>query len=58
MMGTAVVFGLCFQTWYMCLRIAYITEMSPTKVRAPARSRVAETPPSGVRPGFHPSAGP
>ena len=53
-----MVFGLCFQTWYMCLRIAYITEMSPTKVRAPARSRVAETPPSGVRPGFHPSAGP
>eukprot|EP00291_Cryptomonas_curvata_P007374 CAMPEP_0172195956 /NCGR_PEP_ID=MMETSP1050-20130122/26519_1 /TAXON_ID=233186 /ORGANISM="Cryptomonas curvata, Strain CCAP979/52" /LENGTH=602 /DNA_ID=CAMNT_0012872123 /DNA_START=49 /DNA_END=1854 /DNA_ORIENTATION=- len=31
MMGTAVVFGLCFQIWYMCLRIAYITEMSSTK---------------------------
>jgi hypothetical protein len=33
MMATAVVFGIAFQTWYMCLRIAYITEMSPTKVR-------------------------
>jgi hypothetical protein len=32
MMTTAVVFGIAFQTWFMCLRIAYITEMSPTKV--------------------------
>ena len=32
MMGTAVVFGICFQIWYMSLRIAYVTEMSATKV--------------------------
>jgi hypothetical protein len=34
MMTNAIVFGLAFQTWYMCLRVAYVTEMSPTKVSA------------------------
>ena len=31
MMGTAVVFGVCFQTWYLCLRIAYVSELAETK---------------------------
>ena len=34
MMTNAVVFGLAYQTWYMCLRVAYVTEMSATKVSA------------------------
>jgi hypothetical protein len=45
MMGTSVAFGICFQIWFMSLRIAYITEMSTTKVphhppRASFASRV------------------